>query len=98
MQKLLLFFGLGEYANASSKPNTVAVALAMASAMTPVPMNATDLAPFTARCFTATAPAAPVLKSVKYRFSCSTALGAPFVASHTTNTPLPAGNPFSTFL
>mmetsp|Transcript_8443 Transcript_8443/g.35322 ORF Transcript_8443/g.35322 Transcript_8443/m.35322 type:complete len:238 (+) Transcript_8443:160-873(+) len=86
------------YANASSNPNTVAVERAMDSAMTPVPMNATLLAPLTARCFTATAPAAPVRRSVRYRFSCRTAFGPPFAASHTTNTPDPAGRPFSTFL
>ena len=89
-QKDELFFGLGEKAKASSKPYTVAVARAMASAMTPVPMKATLFAPFTARCFTATAPAAPVRMSVRYLFSCSTALGAPLAASHTTNTPDPA--------
>ena len=70
----------------------------MDSAMTPVPMNATLFAPFAARCFTATAPAAPVRRSVRYLFSCNTAFGPPVSASHTTNTPEPAGRPFSTFL
>mmetsp|Transcript_48624 Transcript_48624/g.115429 ORF Transcript_48624/g.115429 Transcript_48624/m.115429 type:complete len:233 (+) Transcript_48624:424-1122(+) len=88
------FWGDLAKAKASSKPCTVAVARAMASAITPVPMNATLLAPLTARCFTATAPAAPVRISVRYLFSCSTAFGPPFVASHTTNTPDPAGSPF----
>mmetsp|Transcript_9171 Transcript_9171/g.34272 ORF Transcript_9171/g.34272 Transcript_9171/m.34272 type:complete len:219 (+) Transcript_9171:188-844(+) len=97
-QKICALLVFREYANASVNPYTVAVDRAMASAMTPVPIKATLFAPFTARCFTATAPAAPVRRSVRYLFSCKIAFGAPFAASHTTNTPDPAGNPFSTFL
>ena len=97
LQKLEDFWGDLAKANASSKPCTVAVARAIASAMTPVPMNATLLA-LGARCLTQTAPAEPVLRSVRYLFSCSTAFGPPFVASHTTNTPDPAGRPFFTLL
>ena len=50
------------------------------------------------QCLKEIAPAAPVRMSVRKRFSCMIARGAPVAASMTQNTPAPGGRPCSRFL
>mmetsp|Transcript_11848 Transcript_11848/g.37559 ORF Transcript_11848/g.37559 Transcript_11848/m.37559 type:complete len:231 (-) Transcript_11848:416-1108(-) len=77
---------------------TAAAPRAMLRAIAPQPMKPTTSCVADEQCFIATAPAAPVRRSVMNRFSWKMPSGAPVIALTTMKMPEPGGSPLALFL